>query len=414
MLARQIYKVRSGVTRFRWSRPTTCGVHFLCLQLTITLTALPPMDTFLGQYDNLIVSASAGNMGQGVAYAAQSLGCECIVVVPDHAPSTKLAAMSENYGAQIIKVPFSRWWEIIVSGNADKELNGRKYLFVHPVCDPLVVAGSSTIGLEILEDMPDCDAVFCAWGGGGCSSGIGSALKNAREQPKCFPSLDTAATTDIRQRNIIDMISVEPATAAPLCYSFNNGKTLTPLPENLGDPNAYKASWIDGCGGKSVLKPMWGLAKDVLTAAYRVELEAVERALQVLVEKNRIVAEGAGACPVAAAMFGPVKPNWKRVVAVVCGGCIDTKVLTGILHKDFAGMYRPAPGFSFTQPIQKNAPRILKDPSHIALNLQVVSAAEVCKLLPMKECIEAIEQALKAFASGIGIMRESPSTHPPD
>merc|ERR1711972_633949 len=158
------------------------------------------------------------------------------------------------------------------------------------------------------------------------------------------------------------MISVEPATAAPLCYSWNHPdtnaspreKALTPLPTDPNDPNSYRASFIDGCGGKSVLKPMWPLAKDVLTGAWKVELKSVERAIRVLVEKNRLVAEGAGACPVAAAMFGPVKSEWKNVVAVVCGGCIDTKVLKSILENEdlVATPYTPAPGFSFTDPIR--------------------------------------------------------------
>ena len=399
-----------------------------------------------GDDDVVMVSASAGNMGQGVAYAAQLLGCKkCIVVVPDHAPETKLNAMRDKYNAKIVKVPFNRWWEIIMTGHVTsaelsldceaQDLTDRteeqqpKILFVHPVCDPDVVAGNSTIGLEILQDLPSVDAVFCPWGGGGCACGIGSVLKNIHDQPDCYapsfvPAPSNYTNGDV---NAIDMIAVEPATAAPLCYSFNNNKTLTPLPAEVDDElNSYRPSWIDGCGGKSILPPMWGLAKTVLTGACKVELEAVERAVQVLVEQNRIVPEGAGACSVAAAMFGPIQPSWKKVVAVVSGGCIDTNVLTRILAKDFTKPYIPTPGFSYTNSIVRSSTsdastnnlddRVLtgSDRNHRHRKVEsedlctalpyVLSTKQVRTYLPMNECIEAVERAFVAYTTGTGGM----------
>ncbi|KAK3264451.1 hypothetical protein CYMTET_26805 [Cymbomonas tetramitiformis] len=323
------YAVRTPLVKLNYRRPDAPQ-----MEIYLKLETLQPINSFKvrgaanaitsvdpkrlkEEFNNTIVSASAGNMGQGVAYAAKSLGCECIVVVPDSAPITKLQAMEVDHGARLIKVPFERWWEVLMTGDALQEI-GKKHLFIHPVCDPKVVAGNSTVALEIIEDLPEVDAVLCSWGGGGICSGIGSVLKNKSGE----------------SAKQVDMISVEPATAAPLCLSFNNNKTLTPLED-------WQASWVDGCGGKSVLAPMWELAKDVLSHAVKVELEAIERSVKVLVEKNRIVAEGAGACPVAAALFGPLEnlKDYKKVVAVVCGGCIDTKVLTDILSKDFSSPY---------------------------------------------------------------------------
>ena len=276
---------------------------------------------------------------------------------------------------------------------------------MHPVCDPDVVAGNSTIGLEILQDLPTVDAVFAPWGGGGCACGIGSVLKNVKDEPACYSPTYTHPSSGVnKDGKTIDMIAVEPATAAPLCYSFNNNLTLKPLPKESDDClNCYRSSWIDGCGGKSVLPPMWELAKSVLTGAYKVELEAVERAVQVLVEQNRIVPEGAGACSVAAAMFGPVQPTWKKVVAVVSGGCIDTNVLTQILRKDYSKPYIPSCGFSFTQPIVR-AIGESNQPSAPKRQPYYLSAQEVQKNLPMKGCIEAVEQAFRAFKDGSGGM----------
>eukprot|EP00756_Hemistasia_phaeocysticola_P046615 Hpha_TRINITY_DN2040_c0_g1::TRINITY_DN2040_c0_g1_i1::g.82882::m.82882/K01754/E4.3.1.19, ilvA, tdcB; threonine dehydratase len=329
--------VRTPLVKFNYRRPDLPD-----LEIYLKLETLQPINSFKirgaanrlksidpvqlkSEYSNLVVSASAGNMGQGVACACRELGCDCVVVVPDHAPATKLQAM-QDLGAKIVKVPFERWWEVLMTGDAMAEV-GKKHVFVHPVCDPQVVAGNSTVGLEILEDLPDVDAVFCAYGGGGCCGGIGSALKNKKE---ILEAMGKAPASD----RPVDMISVEPATAAPFCLSFNNNKTITPLTD-------WQASWVDGCGGKSVLKPMWPLALDVLTGATKVELEAVERALKTLVEKNRVVAEGAGACSVAAAMFGPHEEmkKYKKVVAVVCGGCLDTTELLRILAKDFSTPY---------------------------------------------------------------------------
>ena len=150
-----------------------------------------------------------------------------------------------------------------------------------------------------------------------------------------------------------------------------------------------------------MLRPMWDLACDVLTDAWRVEPEAAERALQLLVERNRIVAEGAGAVSVAAALYGPVRAEWKLAVVVVCRGCIDSDVLTKILSKDFSWEYVPQPGFSFTRPLEVAAVPRSPIPAPVT---RVLSAEEVRRLLPMDECIEATQWALVAFADGTGGM----------
>merc|ERR1740124_746118 len=384
-------------------------------------------------YGNTIVTASAGNMGQGVAYAATSLNCSCVVIVPDHAPATKLAAMERKYGARVIKVPFSRWWEIISTSDVREEMGGGesegegggggKYLFVHPVCDPDVVAGNSTIGLEILRDLPDVDAVFCPWGGGGCSSGIGSVLKNVSEFGYgCYPGLAPPPSSaspannndnnenDKGPKRTINMMSVEPSTASPLCYSFHHSTRTTntinppvPLPTSPKSPHSYQPSWIDGCGGKSVLPPMWDIAQDVLTDAWRVEPDSVEFALRTMVEGNKVVAEGAGACPVAAAMFGPVEEGWKKVVAVVCGGCIDTDVLMRILGG--GEDYVPSLGFRF-----RGEMMLLREDEDVTATgdeekgMEVLSSKRVRQLLPMDVCIQSAADANIALSNQTGVM----------
>ncbi|MCY3864492.1 MAG: pyridoxal-phosphate dependent enzyme [Chloroflexi bacterium] len=242
-----------------------------------------------------VYTASAGNMAQGVAWNARRLGISCSVVVPDHAPATKLAAI-ERLGGRVIKLPFERWWDVIVSGAYD----GLDGLFIHPVRDADVMAGNGTIGLEILEDAPDLDAVVIPYGGGGLSCGIASALRALKPDTRVY--------------------AAEVETAAPLAASLRAGQPVEV---------AYEPSFVDGIGGKSVLPEMWTLARALLDGSLVASLDEARAAIRLLAERGRVIAEGAGAAPVAAALAG--RAGGGKVVCVVSGGNIDCEVLAGIL-----------------------------------------------------------------------------------
>jgi threonine dehydratase len=241
-----------------------------------------------------VVTASAGNMGQGVAWAARELGVPCTVVVPEHAPETKLAAI-QRLGGSVRKVPYERWWQAI-SESSFAEVDG---VFVHPVQDERVMAGNGTIGLEILEDLPDPDRVLVPFGGGGLSVGIASAVKAVR------PATSVCA--------------VEPETGAPLTAAFATGEPR---------PVEYQVSFVDGSGAPALLPAMWSRARDVLDGAFSVSLDGTADAVRLLAGRARVVAEGAGALALAAALAH----GWNEtVVCVVSGGNIDASTLTQIL-----------------------------------------------------------------------------------
>ena len=242
-----------------------------------------------------VYTASAGNMAQGVAWNARRLGIDCSVVVPDHAPATKLAAI-ERLGGRVIKVPFERWWDVIITG----EFEGLDGLFIHPVSDADVMAGNGTIGLEILEDLPDVEAVVIPYGGGGLSVGIASALRALKPGARVF--------------------AAEVETAAPLAASLRAGEPVEV---------DYEASFVDGIGGKSVLPEIWPLARALLDGSLVVSLDETRAAIRLLAERGRVIAEGAGAAPVAAALAG--RAGGGKVVCVVSGGNIDRDVLADIL-----------------------------------------------------------------------------------
>lgn len=242
-----------------------------------------------------VYTASAGNMAQGVAWNAQRLGIPCHVVVPDHAPDTKLEAI-RRLGGEIIKVSFDEWWQIIVT----HEYAGLDGYFVHPVSNPHVMAGNGTIGLEILDDLPDVDAVVIPYGGGALSCGIASAIRALKPDTRLY--------------------AAEVETAAPLSASMQAGQPMEV---------SYTPTFVDGIGGKSVLPEMWGLASQLLDDALVVPLDAVADAVRLLVERQRVIAEGAGATPVAAALAGLAGTG--KVVCVVSGGNIDNKKLAKIL-----------------------------------------------------------------------------------
>lgn len=243
-----------------------------------------------------VYTASAGNMAQGVAWSARHFGVPATAIVPDHAPATKLSAI-ERLGGTVLKVPFERWWQVIL----EHSYPGLPGLFIHPVSDVAVMAGNGTIALEILEDLPDVDTVLVPYGGGGLSCGIAAGLRALRPQARVY--------------------GCELASARPLAASL-----AASSPQSV----PYLPTFVDGIGGKSLLEEMWPLARDLLAGAQAASLEQVAAAIRLLAERNRVIAEGAGATPVAAALAGAGAGG--KVVCIVSGGNIDSGKLATILN----------------------------------------------------------------------------------
>jgi threonine dehydratase len=244
-----------------------------------------------------VYTASAGNMAQGVAWCARARGIACGVIVPDTAPEAKLAAIT-RLGAEIHKVPFAEWWGVLVARHHPR-FEGR--LFIHPVSDRAVIAGNGTIGLEIAEALPAPDAVIIPYGGGGLTTGIASALRALHPGTRIY--------------------AAEPETGAPLAASLVAGSA---------QEVAYTPSFVDGCGSRSLLAEMWPIVRGLVNGAFAMPLAAIADAIRILVERNRVVAEGAGATPVAAALAGHAGTG--RIVCVVSGGNIDRAKLAKILN----------------------------------------------------------------------------------
>jgi threonine dehydratase len=243
-----------------------------------------------------VCTASAGNMGQGVAWCARELGVPCRVIVPDKAPAAKLDAV-KALGAEVIPVPFADWWRVMET----HDTRGVPGTFIHPVENNDVIAGHGTIALEIMEDLPDVDAVIVPFGGGGLISGIGAGMAALKPGVRVF--------------------AAEVETAAPLRASF--------------DANAPMAvdripTFVDGIGGASVLPAMWPLVRQVTKDSIVVTLEQIAEAVRLLVRQAHVVAEGAGAAAVAAAHTG--KANGSRLACVISGGNIDPSVLSTLLR----------------------------------------------------------------------------------
>ena len=245
-------------------------------------------------------TASAGNMAQGLAWSAREKGIHCTVVVPDTAPEAKLSAI-RRLGAAIVTVTREAFFEIL----ATRHHPGMSGTFAHAFSDRRMMAGNGTIGLEILEDLPDVDVIVVPYGGGGLSCGIASAVKASTKQVKVF--------------------ACEPETAAPLNHSLAAGKPVTP---------PFEWTFIDGAGGPRVYPEMFDLAQQVLDGAFMVPVDAVKQAIALLMERNHVVAEGAGALGVSAALGGLAGAG--RVCCVVSGGNIDQAVLASILQKESA------------------------------------------------------------------------------
>jgi threonine dehydratase len=244
-----------------------------------------------------VFTASAGNMAQGVAWCARARGIACGVVVPDTAPEAKLSAIA-RLGGEIHKVPFAEWWNVLVT-RQHARFPGR--LFIHPVSDRAVFAGNGTIGLEIAEALPAPDAVVIPYGGGGLTTGIASALRAVSPATRIY--------------------TAEPETGAPMAASFAAG-----APREV----SYAPSFVDGCGSRSLLAEIWPIVRGLVHGALAVPLREIADAVRLLAERNRVIAEGAGATPVAAALSG--RAGTGKIVCVVSGGNIDAAKLARILQ----------------------------------------------------------------------------------
>jgi threonine dehydratase len=242
-----------------------------------------------------VVTASMGNMAQGVAWAARKLGIAATIVVPDMASPAKLAAI-ERLGGRIVQVPYDDWWRTLLESRAD----GIDGFFVHPVQDEAVMAGNGTIGLEILEELPDPDVILIPWGGGGLTTGIASAVKALRPQTR--------------------VAACEPETAAPVSATVAAGE-----PQEV----AFEPSFVDGAGARSLLPKVWAHARDLIDAAYAIPVDDAAAAVRLLAGRARVVAEGAGALAPAAALSGGAGGG--RLVCVVSGGNIDASRLAAIM-----------------------------------------------------------------------------------
>ena len=240
---------------------------------------------------------SAGNAGQGVAYAARKAGVPCTVVAIETAPTAKLDRM-RALGAKLVTVSYSRAWQAL----DDRAFAGVEGTFIHPFDDQNFVTGHATMGLEILEDAPDTKAVIAGIGGGGLITGVGSAVKAVKPEIKVW--------------------GAEPETAAPAAESFAKGS-----PQKFEN---WAASFVDGAGGQSIFPRMWERMKPVVDGSIVVSLEETKRAMRLLAEKARVIAEGAGALSLAAALTGKAGPG--PIVAIVSGGNLDLKKFSELIE----------------------------------------------------------------------------------
>jgi threonine dehydratase len=234
-----------------------------------------------------VLTASAGNMAQGVAFCARRMGIRATIVAPETAPATKIGAV-ERMGGRVIKVPFADWWRTFET----RSYPGVEATFIHAFDDLDVMAGNGTIGLELLEDLPDLDAVVIPWGGGGLSCGIAAVLRARAPRARIY--------------------AAEIESGAPLAASLAAGAPCTV---------EYKPSFVDGIGSKMVFASMFERAGRLLDGSLVVTLAEAARAMKLVAERNRVIVEGAAACAVAAALSG--RAGSGKVVAIVSGGNID-------------------------------------------------------------------------------------------
>jgi threonine dehydratase len=274
------------------------------LEIYLKLETLQPIGSFKirGAYNAVrhltpdqlaqgVWTVSAGNAAQGVAFAARRVGAAASVLVMDTAPATKLRAI-ERLGATIVQASYEECWRTVEAHRSDR-LQGH---FVHPFDDDLFISGNGTVGLEIVEDLPDVDAVIAPLGGGGLLAGAAAAVRALRPSAKIY--------------------AAEPATAAPLARSFARGQA--------SQFEEWEASFVDGAGGRSVLDSMWPLLRESVHESLVVSLEDVARAMALVADRVHVIAEGAAGCAIAAALSPAfAQRGHRKVVAIVSGGNID-------------------------------------------------------------------------------------------
>jgi len=294
--------IRTPLVRLNYDGPAEIYLKLECLQ---------PIGSFKirGAYNAVrllpeterrrgVWTVSAGNAAQGVALAARKAGVPCRVLVIDAAPAAKLDAV-RRLGGEIVKASYDDCWKAL----ADRAHPAMSGAFVHPFEDDEFIAGNASAGLEILEDLPDVEAIVASFGGGGLSCGIAAAMKERAPQVKVF--------------------AAEPETAAPLAWSLAAGS-----PQKFP---GWKASWVDGCGGKSVFPRMWDLAHHLLAGSIVSTLDEVRLAMKIVAERNHVISEGAGACAVAAGLSG--KCRARKIVCIVSGGNIDLSVFGQLINQ---------------------------------------------------------------------------------
>jgi len=250
----------------------------------------PPADLARG-----VLTASAGNMAQGVAWQARQLGVPCTVICPDSAPETKIRAI-EKLGARVLRVTYEEWWRAF----AERSFPGIEGTFVHAFDDPWVMAGNGTIALEILEDLPEVDAILTPWGGGGLTCGVAVAVRELKPQCRVY--------------------AAEVAGAAPLAAALEAGS-----PQVID----YQPSFVDGIGSKTVFPQMLERARGLVAGSLVADVDAVAQALLLMLERNHTLAEGAGAAPVACALAGMAGTG--KIVCVVSGGNIDLEEVVQLI-----------------------------------------------------------------------------------
>lgn len=299
--AASIYDV---VTRTPLVRLDVPGLSTTDPEVYLKLESLQPIGSFKirGAYNAIrqltadqlaqgVWTVSAGNAAQGVALAARRAGAKCSVLVMDTAPATKLRSI-ERLGATIVKAPYEECWRTVEQHQSDR-MTGH---FVHPFDDDAFISGNGTIGLEIVEDLPDVDAVIAAIGGGGLLTGVAAAMRELRPE--------------------VSIYAAEPHTAAPLSRSLEAGEART--------FDEWTSSFVDGAGGRSVLKSMWPMLESMVEQSIVVSLDDAAAAMKLVAERLHVIMEGAAACAVAAALSpGFAARNHKKVVAIVSGGNID-------------------------------------------------------------------------------------------
>jgi threonine dehydratase len=243
-----------------------------------------------------VLTASAGNFGQGLAFAAREIGVPATVVVPEGSAATKAQALAE-LGAKVIRLPFDEWWTVLTR----RGIAGENGAFIHPVAESAVIAGNATIGAEILEDLPNCDTVVVPFGGGGLGCGIGSVMR--------------------RLKPTVRMIVAESEAAQPAAAALANGRP-TRVP--------HIQSFVDGMGSTTVLEEMWPLVRRMVDQAICVSFAQIAEAIRLLARRHHVIAEAAGATSVAAAVTGQAGKG--NIVCIVSGGNIDAAKLAAILN----------------------------------------------------------------------------------